>query len=57
MIKAKEVRIVKEVKGVMACDVSPVAMFTFEILSNDPVKSVCNVKMIQGTPGQCVEKQ
>ena len=27
MIKAKEFRIVKEVKGVMACDVSPVAMF------------------------------
>ena len=32
----------------MACDVLPVAMFTFDILSNDPVKSVCNVKILSG---------
>ena len=27
VIKVREVRIVKEMKGVIACDVSPVAMF------------------------------
>ena len=32
VIKAKEVKIVKEVIGVMACDVSPLAMFKILIL-------------------------
>ena len=42
MIKAKEVRIVKEVKGVMACDVSPVAMF----FMNFPLEASENEKKI-----------